>query len=271
MKKKNLMNFMEEMEKVIKRKSPGILTGIAVVGVLATGYMAYKAGGKAEKILKEKKKDLKDVAPGDTKAKNAVIAETAKELAPVVLPPVIMGAATISCIVGSNTVSSRRIAALSAAYTISESAVKDLNGKMAEMLGEKKTKQIKEAIAGDKFKADGAATPVEQDIIITGGGDVLCKDLYSGRYFRSNAQRIGEVINRLSNDLQQDMFVSLNDLYDYLGLPTIPMGAQLGFSVDCLVHGQVPITISAQLTEEKMPCLCIDYDAVIDRETFKVW
>lgn len=58
-----------------------------------------------------------------------------------------------------------------------------------------------------------------------------------------------------------DMYVSLNDFYELIGIPEIPMGNDLGWNVDDCIRGQVPITLTALLTEEQTPCLCVEYDA----------
>lgn len=257
----NMKDFMKTAKKVADQKSPAILAGLALVGLAATAISAYKAGPKAKKILKEKRKDMECVRPGDKAAKRAVVMETVKEMVPVMAPTIIMGSATAACIIGSHKESSRRIAVLSAAYSASEKVVKDLNGKMNEMLGESKTKLIKDAIVKDGLKEDAKkGVPTDNQIIITGNGDVLCKDVYTGRYFKSNAQKIGEAINKLSHRVRNEMYVSLNDFYDLLGIPMVPMGEDLGWNVDDCYDGQIPITFTAQLTEDQQPCLCVEYD-----------
>lgn len=255
---KKMTKVFIEMEKGVKERQPAILTGLALIGLAVTVYSAYKAGPKIDKVLKEKKKDLEDVAPDDKAARKAVIMETVKEVAKEALPVAIMTTATGACIIGSQKASSKKIAILSAGYAMAEKSVKEINSKMTEVLGENKARSIKDAIVGDNIKKDGVVP--ENQIIITGQGDVLCKDLYSGRYFRSNAEKIRQVIAELSADCRNEMYVDLNDLYSLLGLPSIPMGNDFGWNVDDLVRGSLPITISAQLSENGEPCLCLDYD-----------
>lgn len=255
---KNLKGLVKGAESYINQKSSGILTGLALVGLCVTVYKAYKAGPVIKSIIEEKKKDLRDTDPEDKKTKNKVVKEAVKEVVPVVAPVVVGTVLTSACILGSNTISSKKIAVLSAGYTLAEKSLDDLNGKMKEVLGEKKAREVKDAIVADKMKEAGPVN--ESKVIITGNGDVLCKDLYSGRYFRSNADRIGRAIRELSADCQSEMYVELNDLYTLLGIPNIPLGSDLGWTVDDLVRGELPITISAQISEDGQPCLCLDYD-----------
>lgn len=272
MKGNKLMDLLEKAEVFTRRNSPVILTGLAIVGVISTAYSAYKAGPRADKILEEYRKDMRDCHPKDKEAKRAVVGETIKKMAPVMAPPIIMGGMTIACIVGSHSVSTRRIAALSAAYSLSESTVKNLNSKMEEMLGEKKARAVKDAIMKDKLKTDSEKDQKvlsDSNFVMPGDGTVLCKDLYSGRLFYSNAEKIKQAIATCSYDIISDMYVSLNDFYDAIGSPQltrIPLGEDLGWNVDDTVNGKLPITLTALLTEDNKPCLCVDYDIGVRNE-----
>lgn len=258
MKQGKAMQLVNDLWVMAQKKSPAILSGLSVAGVIATAWYSYKAGTKMPDILERRRKDLKDVRPGDREARKAVNKETARNLLPVMGPPVVMGGITIACEIGSNTVSTKRIKTLSAAYAISESAVKELNGKMIEVLGERKAREVKDAVVKDRLKEK---EPIkDSQIIITGDGDVLCMDSFSERIFKSNATKLEQIITKLSVDCQQDMYVSLNDLYFDLGLRQISGVEDFGWSVDDLVKGRLPISITVQLTEDQRPCLYLDYD-----------
>lgn len=255
-----ITEFIDKTIDLTKKNSPALLTGSAVVGLLATTISAFKMSPKVHEIWWDHKMTIQHIKEDDKKAKREEVLVTAKELLPVVAPTVVMGTATTACIIGSNGISSRRIAALSTAYAISERAVKDLNDKMTETLGEKKTQAIKDAIVKDKLDKNPPPADTNQ-IIMTGDGDVMCMDVYSGRYFRSNAQKIGQAINELSYQIQNDMYVCLNEFYEKLNIPEIPMGDDLGWNLDDTIKGQLPITITAGLTPTQEPCLCVDYSA----------
>lgn len=269
MKGNKVMEFLEKAEIFTKKNSPVILTGLAVAGVISTAYSAFKAGPRADKILEEYRKDMRDCHPKDKEAKRAVVGETVKKMVPVVVPTVIMGGSTIACVVGSHSISSRRIAVLSAAYSLSESTVKNLNSKMEEMLGEKKTRAIKDSIMKDKLREtekNDQKLLGDGNVIVPDNGYVLCKDLHSGRPFYSTAEKIKQAIVKCSFDVQQDMWVSLNEFYDEIGSPQlehIPLGNDLGWNVEDTIRGQLPITLTAILTDDGKPCLCVDADVSI--------
>lgn len=251
MKIKNVFNVVSTFT---KKNAPAILAGVAAVGLVVTAVSAYKAGIKASNILKDHKLKMKETS--NKEEEKILYKETAKKMAPVVVAPIILGVTSIGCIFGSLSVSSRRIAALSAAYSISETALKDLDGQMKKILGEKKTREVKDAITKEKMN-NGESTK-DSTVIITGNGDVLCKDMYSGRYFTSNGEKIGRAINWASNEVRISMYVSLNEFYDQLGLPRIPLGDDLGWNADDLNGGSLPITYTAILTEDDRPCLCVE-------------
>lgn len=266
--KNKLKELMTNLTEFTNKNSPSLLTGAGVAGVFITAYMAYKAGPKAKEILDSHANYISDHPDLTKEEKREVTKYLVKDMAPVVLPTIGMATATSAAIIGANSVSSKRIAVLSAAYSMSESALKEYQAKVTEMLDEKKVKKIKEGIAQDKLKKQHVNAENAQDVIMTGNGDVLCMDAYSGRLFRSNAQKIGEAINHLSADLQTDMYVSLNDFYDLLGLKQVPMGDDFGWNIDDLVRGQLEIDITACLTDDKQPCLVVDYN-ISPREDYR--
>lgn len=259
--KNELKETVNNIAEFAKQNEPAILTGAGVAGVFCTAWMAFKAGPRAKEII-----DRHTAMNPPEGQQKEVIKDMVKELAPVILPTVGMAVATSVAIIGSNKVSSKRIAVLSAAYTMSSDALKDYQAKVVDMVDSKKVQKIKESISKDKLDKN-PITP-STDVIITGDGDVLCMDCYSGRYFRSNAQKIGQAINELSADLQTDMYVSLNDFYSKLNLEPVPMGDDFGWNVDDLVRGQLTIDVNAHLTPDKQPCLVVNYD-IFPREDFR--
>lgn len=265
MKTSKVMEMLGKAEIFTRRNSPAILTGLAIVGVISTAYSAYKAGLRADEILETYRQDMKDCHPDDKEAKRAVLTETAKKMVPVLLPPAVTAAATIGCVIGSHSASSRRIAALSAAYTVAENGVKNLNIKMEEILGEKKAKSIKDAVAKDKLRAtaeEDKKTISESSFVIPSDGTVLCKDLVMNKMFHSNAEKIKQAIVKCSLDIISDMYISLNDFYDAIDsrdLERFSLGDDMGWNVDDVIGGSLPITLSALLTDDGKPVLTIDY------------
>lgn len=259
----NVKSLMIKAFAAGKEKSPVILTGLTLFGLFSTGVTAYRAGLQAHDILERHRKDMADVDPEDKEAKRAVTKETAISMVKVVAAPVIIGITTGCCSVGSLKASQKKLAVLSAAYKVAERSVQDLDGKMKEVLGVKKTREVRDAVMKDKL----AEHPLKSapETVIVDNGQVLCYDAYSEQYFASNAMKIESAVRQLSNDCKVEMQVSLNDFYYAVNSPNLKpkkYADAVGWEADMLEGYEelLPISISAQLTEDMRPCLCLDYD-----------
>lgn len=248
----------------VKKNRAELLTVGSVVTLWGAIYTAYKAGPKAEKFLAEKKKDREYVDPNDKKARRTVTWETIRGMFPIVSVPIMLGGMSTACCIGSHAVSSKKIATLSAAYTLTNTALREHKDKVREVLGEAKAQQVREAISKDHLEK--SKQPVDdKDVQITGMGTVLCYDEYTDRYFYSSAEAIGNAIVKISHDLINDMWVSLNDFYQELNLKPCKMGYDLGWSVDHTDRGRIPVYYTAVLTEDNRPCLCVQFDVDMRR------
>lgn len=257
---KTIKNLVISLTAFGKANAPAILAGAAAVGMVITAVSAYKAGVKSKKILDEHEADMRLVEKGDKKAESAVYKATARKLAPIVVGPVLIGAVSVGCVFGSLSASAKRIAALSAALSLSESSLKDMESKMTEMLGAGKSQDVKEAIMKDKLRKDPPSNTV-----LVGDGEILCKDLYTGRTFSSKMEKIQRSIAYASTETRDCMWCSLNEFYDSLGLESVAMGDQLGWDIDSLERGTVPVDCSAILLDDGRPCVAMDLRAVTER------
>lgn len=260
-----MKDFIKKMFATGKENSPTILTGLMLFGLVSTGITAYRAGLQAHDILERHRKDMEDVDPNDKETKRVVTKETVKSMVKVVAPPVIIGVASGACGIGSLKANQKKIAIFSAAYKMAERSVQDLDGKMKEVLGVKKSREIRDAIVKDKVEQKERDLGGVPETIICNNGDVLCYDTYSERYFPSNAMKIETAIRQMSNDCKVQMQVTLNEFYYAInapGLTETKYGDTIGWEADMLegYEETLPISISAQLTDDKRPCLCLDYD-----------
>lgn len=228
--------------------SPEILTGLTCCGVVGTSIMSGQASVKANEELKRVEEDFKKV---DEKLSwKDKIRYTWKFY----IPTALMGGVTMVCAIGSNRISSNRVAAISSLYAIAEKGLKEYQDKVIETIGEKKEQTIKDEIAKDRIDRDPVTN---KEVILTGSGDFLCYDVMSGRYFRSTVDKIKKVQNDMNHELLTEMWISLNDVYYQLGLKGTKMGEYYGWTPD----EQIYFSFSTQLTEDGEPCLVMDYTA----------
>jgi len=243
--KKEITKSFLSLKTAIKKHSPEILTGIGIAGMITTTVMAVRATPKALILIEERKEEIG--------AEKLEVVDVVKTTWFCYIPAAITGTLSIACLIGASSVNARRNAALATAYTLSESALKDYQGKVIEMFGEKKNEAVKDAVAKDKVEKNPVVT---REVIITEKGNTLCYDAISGRYFKSDIEKIKKAECELNRQMLDDMYVSLNDFYYEIGLDSVKLGDELGWNVD---SGYIDLSFSSQLASDGTPCLVIDY------------
>ena len=230
---------------VISKNSPTILTGLGVGGLMTTALLTGTATIKAVRLVdaaNDHKPEYYELT------KKEIIGLTWKFYIPAAAMCLVTGA----CIIGSNSINQRRNAALAALYSLSETAFREYKTKVVEEIGRNKELKVRDGIAQDRVTNNPVG---DRTIIITGNGEVLCYDALSDRYFKSSAEKIRQQVLDLNYALMTEMWLSLNDLYYAIGLPSTKLGDQMGFDLD---KGKIEIDYSSQLTPEGQPCLVID-------------
>lgn len=245
-----LKGVAQKAGQALIRNSPSILTGLSVAGLVTTTVMAVQATPKAIQIIDDAYEHFRDEGIREEfcqLSKKEILMLTWK----CYVPAVIMGSITIACIVGANSINLRRNAALASVYSLTETALKEYQSKVVELVGEKKAGQIKDEIHKDKI----ARHPV-QDVIITGKGDHLCFEVTTSQYFMNDIENIRKAENRLNKNLIEDGTLTLNDVYYELGLRQTKLGDDLRWDAN---YGLMEFVFSSQLTADGTPCLVIDY------------
>lgn len=243
--KKEIAKSFLSLKTAIKKHSPEILTGIGIAGMITMTVMAVRATPKALILIEERKEEIG--------AEKLEAMDMVKTTWACYIPAAITGTLSVACLIGASSVNARRNAALATAYTLSESALKDYQGKVIEMFGEKKNEAVKDAVAKDKVEKNPVVT---REVIITEKGNTLCYDAISGRYFKSDIEKIKKAECELNRQMLDDMYVSLNDFYYEIGLDSVKLGDELGWNVD---SGYIDLSFSSQLASDGTPCLVIDY------------
>ena len=255
--KLSLSKFAKNARMWTSKHSPEILTGFGIAGMITTTVLAVRATPKALKLIEEAKfEKYGEVYEED----RLTVAETVKVAWKPYIPAAVTGVASIACLIGATSVSSRRNAALATAYQLSATAFNDYREKVVETIGEKKEQVVKDKVAEKQIKEHPVAS---SEVIITERGNTMCYDPVSDRYFKSDIDRIKKAENTLNKRMLHDMFgyVSLNDLYDELGLKQISIGDSLGWNVNQLID----IGFSSQIADNDEPCIVLDYNVAPKR------
>lgn len=240
--KEVILKGIHKVGNEIAKNSPGILTGMAIGGVPTVAVFSFRAGMKVkEKML------LEDISSDNWK-------EMAKVSGKYLIVPAGLTVATMACMILAANKSSRSQAAFASLYSMADQNLKDLEAKYIEQNSEKKLEKLHDEINADKVKNN---PPKEDQIIITGNGECLCFDSWSGRYFKSDIERIRRIVNTLNEKITAGAFISVNEFTDLLGLPDTEMGWELGWSLGST--GQIDIRYTSCLTEDGTPALVLEY------------
>lgn len=241
----NIKTMAKSVWEGAKKHSPEILIGMGIAGAASSVIFAVKATPKAMILLEEKRQEL-----GIEKLEAKDIIKTA---APVYIPTAVSFGVSVACIVGASSVNARRNAALTAAYTLSESTLRTYRDKVLETVGEDKDREIRQKAAIEQQQS----TPETQTLVVSSAaGQLKCFDSLSGRYFVSTKNEIDKAVNEFNRQLRDDMRISLNDWYDLIGLDTNKLGDMLGWDIE---RGYVETCYASRLDEDGLPCLVVNY------------
>ncbi len=246
MSKSNLTKLIKNAQFALTKHSPEILTGLGIAGMITTTVLAVKATPKALMCIED--------AAYEKEEGNLTVTEKAKACWKCYIPAAVTGTVSIACLVGASSVNARRNTALATAYKLSETALSEYKEKVVETIGEKKERNIKDAIAKDSVEKNPV---VQQNVIITGKGDTLCCDKLFGRYFKSDIDALKKIENELNRRMFSESYVSLNDFYYEVGLDGVDGGEDLGWNID---KGYIDLDFSSQLSADGQPCLVVSFN-----------
>lgn len=262
MKKLIMPAGIKKIQKVLTRKSPEILTGIGIAGVITTTVLAVKVTPKALQLIDEAERkkavvwnnENPDYDNGADRIK-LTKTEIVKAAWKPYIPVVVTGVCSVACIIGANSVHLKRNAALATVYQLSTTAFNEYKEKVVETIGEKKEKVVRQNIAKDKVEKD----PVSKtEVFVTGNGTSLFYDVLSGRYFESDMNKVEKAVNNLNWSMNNgnEPYISLTQLYDELGLSHTGVSDKIGWKVE---DGNIELAVSAQVADDGRPCLVMDF------------
>lgn len=210
----------------IKHNSATILSLMAVAGVVATAVTTARATTKAITALKTEQSG---------KSEELTVVEKAKIVIPIYIPPIVTGAATVICILGSNVLSQRSQASITSAYALTNQAYQDYRQKVREMYGEETDHKIIEAIAVDRAEcmrvtASYLCGECDTSLEYNSGKPILWYEEYSKRFFEASFEQVLTAEYHVNRNFILRGYNVLNELYDFLGLEPTDFGNEMGWA-----------------------------------------
>lgn len=246
------MNFSDLVTRTVnlaKSNSAEIFTALGIGGVVGTVVLASKASFNAARVIDREQYRI-DSAPGgmphelEPKEKFQLVWK-------LYIPTGIAGTASVGFIIASAKSNSRRTAAAVAAYSLTEKAFTEYKEKVVEQIGIKKEEKVRNEIAQDSVTKNPS-----KEVIILGSGQVLCCELLTHRYFRSDMETLRKAQNQINAILVGQVFVSLSEFYDIVELPYTTLSSNIGWEVERLME----LEFSSVIAEDGQPCLAFDYN-----------
>lgn len=237
--------------------SAALLTAGGVVGTIATAILTGRAGFKAAEIIREEElKLVHDEGTTDSIANGTMGLPLGRRIilvGPHFIPPIVVGSATVASVIMANRVSAQKAAALAAAYGLAERNLSEYKDKVAEKLTGPKKQAIGEEISQDRVnRSDGYQT------VVVVGDDVLCFDEPTGRYFRSNMEKIRAAVNKTNEDILHTGWTNATFFYHELGMPATSWTDDMGWNTDQLVE----LKYDTVTSPDGRPCLSIDFNVL---------
>lgn len=246
----------------LKKHSPEIMLVAGAVGVVTSAVMACKATTKINTIIEDAKEQVdvihsctetgdvlgEDYTPEDGKKDLAIVyAQTGLKFVKLYGPSVVLGAASLGCMIASNRILRKRNVALAAAYATIDRSFKGYRGNVIDRFGEAMDKELKYNIQAKEIEEtvmneDGTESTVKKTVEvagITGSGFyspyavVFCegslgweKNAETNKFYLLQQQRYA------NDKLVAQGHLFLNEVYDMLGYPRTTAGAQVGWVYD---------------------------------------
>lgn len=262
-----LTEIARRAERFAIDNSPAIMTAIGVTGTLTTVYLTGSASFKAAEILQRAENEHLEIQKLELVKPENFEPLPGRDKFELVwrlyVPAAGMGILTVTSIVLANRIGNRRAAALATAYSISERAFTEYREKVSEKIGVNKEQVIRDSISQDRIDRNPVST---KEVIITGGGDVLCYDVYTGRYFKNNLERLKQAQNNINYKVLNSFYASLSDFYEEIGLPPTGSSEEVGWNSDKLLD----LDFSAVLAENGEPCITVTFNVAPIRGYYRV-
>ena len=239
-----------------KKYAPEIMVVAGVVGVVTSAVMACKATTKAGSIANETKKQMDQIhevatnvpekySEEDMKKDTVIVyTQTAVKYAKLYGPAVVLGVASIACILGSHRILSKRNAALAAAYATVDKGFKEYRSRVVERFGEELDKELRYNIKAKEFEetttdSKGKEKTVKKTVSVADPNEYsdYARIFDNGNYgwskdAESNLIFLKQQQNWANDKLKAKGHLFLNEVYDMLGFKRTKAGQVVGWIYD---------------------------------------
>ena len=160
----------------------------------------------------------------------------------------------------STRVSNKKLAALGAAYNLTEVAFQNFIDKTKKEVGDKKVNDISQEVSKDAFNNQDGANSI---VMMPSDGNVTFYEPLTDRYFRSTWTKIQKAANELNSQALTgwEGKITLSEWFYKLGLPKTDISDEMGWEPQINgKNGIIDISLDAILNSDNVPCGAIRYN-----------
>lgn len=230
----------EQVGYFIKKNMPTILSIGAAIGVVVSNVLTNKASIKATLKIDEVEKK---------KHRELTFVEEVRVVAPIYAPSIVVGAATIGCIFGSNFLNKKQLAALAGAMSLLQANFKRYRDEVVHEVGKEKEEDIWKASRASETPLYKTISEQEGKFIDTTGLTFFIDSLTDEGFYTDKAT-VESAILKLNRKLQMNpnQTVTLNEFRNDLDLHATNFGNIVGWSkIDVDEYDTVDTWIDIQL------------------------
>jgi hypothetical protein len=235
----------------VQQKSPALLLGGGIAGVVGTVILASRATLKLGDVLDKAQADIDlldkagELRPDEysdkdiVKHKAVVKLQLALSIAKLYGPSVALGGVSIALLVSSHNILNKRNAALTAAYAALDKSYRAYRARVVEELGEDKDREFIHAVKTEKVTT---VNPETGKKVTTEEKTATGTSAYGVVFRRENPNWASNpdtniyflrcVQNYANDKLQRQGYFMLNDLYTELGVEKTKAGQVVGWVYD---------------------------------------
>lgn len=257
----NVSNIFNKTMFKVKKYSPDILVGAGIVGTVGAAVLACRATTKLGDILEESKTQvdqIHDVIENEKfdeetyskkdaqKDLTIVYTQTAVKCVKLYAPSVILGAASIGCILKGHKILRGRNVALAAAYATLDKGYKEYRSRVVDRFGETVDRELRYNIKAQKIsetvvdEETGKEKKVKKTVEVVSNPDGYSDyarffDEASGAWKKDPEYNLMflRAQQQYANDiLKARGHLFLNEVYDMLDIPRTKAGQVVGWVYD---------------------------------------
>lgn len=233
-----------KFKKFLDDNAGTILATTAVLSTISTVGLSYRLGKQLEQMRAERAGEGLDTDP---KTMFKLVWRKC-------IPLALSFTTTVTGVILLHRVGNNKAATLVASALANHRVLEAYVSKLEKKLGDEKIQEVRDEIAQENVQAN----PPKEIVLIEGEGDVLVRDGFSGRYFKSTRNKIEAAVNVVNNVINNVGYASLTDYYDEIGLEPTDVSDHIGWNRDELMS----VHFGAAMTLEDRPCLEACFRAV---------